>query len=88
MLTIDSNNGNPTYPTRVFINCYKTVYPKFSSNLEYLDADTQRLTYYFLTNGSSGIMSYWLKTGMQESPETIAHFLSDITTSIMKHGVH
>ena len=82
--TICSNNGDPNFPVKVFIECYHIVFPPFVAKLPHLDETTQKLNYYFLTNGCSGIMSYWLKSGMQEDPETIAAFLTQMTRTVMQ----
>ena len=84
-LLLGSENGDPTFPVRVFMTCYQSVYPDFEQRMQGMPAARKRLLYYFLSQGCSGVMSYWFNSGMEESPEEVSEFIMD-ASSILTTG--
>lgn len=45
-------------------------------------ADTYELSFIFVVNGSIGLIQHWLKTGMLQSPETMAQIILNMASQI------
>lgn len=74
-LLLGSENGDPSFPVKVFMTCYRNVYPEFEQRIPGMPAARKKLLYHFLAQGCSGVMSYWFNSGMEESPEEVAEFI-------------
>lgn len=84
-IAICSAHGDTAFPVRIFLACYHIAFPMVAGRLSHLDDTDQNLVYQFLSQGSSGIMGYWLGSGMAEPIEKIAHFLAESTSAVMGH---
>lgn len=84
-ISICSTNGDTAFPTRLFMACYHNAFPLFASHMTHLKESEQKLVYHFLAQGCSGTMSYWFKSGMEESSEKISSFLAEASKGIMEH---
>lgn len=83
--TICSDHGDPGFPVRLFLTSYHRAFPMMSSHFEHLDETRQKLLYYFISQGSGGVLSYWFKSGMNEPVEQVAQFLSEAVKIITKN---
>lgn len=89
-LLLGSENGDPSFPVKVFMTCYQSVYPDFEQRMRGMPAARKKLLYYFLVQGCSGVMSYWFNSGMEESPEEVSEFImeaSSILTTCFSQSV-
>lgn len=79
---ISNARGDNSFSVRIFLSCYRQIFPNLSSHLGNLDETRQQLLFHYLAQGNSGVISYWFRSGMKESIDTIANFLND-TTMVM-----
>ena len=79
-----SSHGDHNLYNRIFEDCYQQVFPLIGRKFSNLDNVKQNLLYYYISQGCSGAVSYWFTSGMKESPEEIAEFISRATFSVVK----
>lgn len=84
-IAVAAAKNDRDFSVRVFLSCYRTMFPDFAGRFPNLDETDRRLLYHFLAQGCSGIMNYWFKSGMKESPEVIAKFLLEANRGICDH---
>lgn len=66
---------------RMISTCYEMFAQKNVAELKTPDGNSeymQKLTYAYISAGSSGIIRYWAQTGMKASPEVIADAVTDL----------
>lgn len=76
------------FPTELFLSCQREALPLLARNCPQLDAETLNLLYHFISQGCSGLMSYWFQSGMKEPPETVAHFMTEAGNAVLEHYIH
>lgn len=84
-ITVYSAHSNNEFAVRIFLACYRQVFPGMVSHFSQLDPTSQKLLYHFLAQGCSGVMSYWFKSGMKESTEVMARFLKEASEGVTEH---
>ena len=82
--TLFSENGDPSFPVKIFQICNEDFAESIPRQLPGLTGSQQVLVYIYTAQGCSGILTYWIKTGMQEAPEEIAAFISRLIDNTMK----
>ncbi len=74
-LTLASENGDPTLHAKIFQHCYEAVSPIFDRKYPNLTPRQRQMAYQYYAQGSGGVLSAWIKTGMTEPKETIISLL-------------
>lgn len=64
-------HGDPNLMTKAFQICYEKAYPILTRNLPQIDGRKRELLYHFISQGSGGVLTCWIRDGMKESPEEI-----------------
>lgn len=83
-ITLFSENGDPHFPMKIFQMCYNDFSNYIKVHLPKLTDSQQVLVYIYTAQGSSGILNYWITTGMTESPEEIAGFIERLVSDTMR----
>lgn len=82
--TLFSENGDKTFPNRIFDSCYKVnvldAQPKFQG----LSPVHQKWLYYFIAQGCSGILNQWMEGGMIEPVDEVVEFADHLLQNILK----
>lgn len=74
--------GDSSLSRRIFTLCHDTVFPLICSKYPHLDSTQQNLLYCYITQGFSGMVSYWIDHGMAEPAGKIAEFASRATRAV------
>ncbi|MGN1140766.1 MAG: TetR/AcrR family transcriptional regulator [Oliverpabstia sp.] len=82
---IGSAHGDSSFSHRIFMTCYKQAFPLIAGQFSHLNQTQQNMLYYFITQGCSGTVQYWMESGMQESPEEVAAFIEETIHAITEH---
>ena len=77
-MVLGSDNGDPNLMAKTFRICYESAYPLLDKNLSAGTEDERQMLYHFLSHGAGGILTHWIRKGMQESPERIVKFILDL----------
>ena len=80
-MILGSDHGDPNLVAKTFDVCYENAYPILKTNLPQLADDERRMLYYFIAQGSSGILTYWVRNGMKETPEHVIQFLLKVCSA-------
>lgn len=80
-VTLFSQHGDPHFPTKIFQMCYAELSEQIRRRLPRLTKDQQVWLYIYTAQGSSGILHYWISTGMVEPPEEVAGFMERLVES-------
>lgn len=83
-LVLGSANGDPGLAMKTFMLCYEKAYPLLERNLPNISSSRRKMIYHFLSQGSGGVLTYWLKDGMQEPPKQVAGFILDMCNQVVK----
>lgn len=79
-MALGSEHGDPALAAKTFLVCYEWAYPLLTANLPHLDEGRRELLYQFLSHGSGGVLTAWLRGGMAQGPEEVAGFLTEVCT--------
>ena len=74
-IILSSNNADPNLMTKTFLICYEGIYPLLKDNLPKIEDQQRKMLYSFLSYGSGGILTQWIKGGMQQSPSEVSDFI-------------
>lgn len=77
-MVLGSDNGDPNLMAKTFMICYESAYPLLERNLSVGTEEERQMLYHFLSHGSGGILTNWIRNGMQESPEVIVKFILEL----------
>ena len=77
-MILGSDNGDPNLMAKTFMICYESAYPLLEKNLSVGTEEERRMLYQFLSHGSGGILTYWIRGGMQESPDRIVKLILEL----------
>lgn len=80
-MVLGSDNGDPQLLTKTFMICYESVFPILSKNLPGMEENELTLLYHFLSHGSGGVLTGWIKGGMKESPEKVAQMIMKLCSA-------
>lgn len=83
---LGSDHGDPNLMVKTFQLCYQQAYPLMTQNLPGLDETRRQMLYHFVSQGSSGVLTAWIRTGMTESPEAVAAFIMRLCTAAVKEA--
>ena len=77
-MVLGSDNGDPGLMTKTFMICYESAYPILEENIPNVSEEQRRMLYHFLSQGSGGILTYWIRNGMKEAPEAVTRFIMQV----------
>lgn len=63
------------FPSSIFPLLYERIGERVAAEHPALSADEREWYYFFIANGSLGVMNQWVKSGMEAPPEQVAAFL-------------
>ena len=82
-MILGSDNGDPNLMAKTFMICYESVYPLLEQNFPNLEVTKRQMLYHFLSQGSGGILTYWIRNGMKEDPKEVTVFLLQLCSGVM-----
>ncbi len=82
-MVLGSANADPNLAMKAFLICYEKAYPMLERNLPGMAPSRRKMLYHFLSQGSGGVLTHWLKEGMQESPEEVAGFILEMCRQVI-----
>lgn len=80
-MVLGSDNGDPGLMAKTFSICYENAYPILKENVPNISDEKRQMLYHFLTQGSGGILTHWIKNGMKESPEIVVAFIIQVCST-------
>lgn len=57
--------------TKTFLICYENAYPLIAQNMPDVNDSDRQMLYQFMSQGAGGILTWWIKDGMQHDPEHV-----------------
>lgn len=85
-MALGGENGDPNLMTKTFLVCYESAYPIMQQNMPGMKESERQMLYHFLSQGAGGVLTWWIRDGMQQSPEFIAQFILGVC-SITAEGI-
>lgn len=85
-MALGGENGDPNLMTKTFLVCYESAYPLVAQNTPNLKENERQMLYYFISHGSGALLTWWIRNGMQETPEEVAEIALSLC-SITADGV-
>lgn len=85
-MALGGENGDPNLMTKTFLVCYESAYPIMQQNMPGMQESERQMLYHFLSQGAGGVLTWWIRDGMQQSPEVIAQFILGVC-SITAEGI-
>ena len=85
-MALGGENGDPNLMTKTFLVCYENAYPIMQQNMPGMKESERQMLYHFLSQGAGGVLTWWIRDGMQQSPEVIAQFILGVC-SITAEGI-
>lgn len=85
-MALGGANGDPNLMTKTFLVCYESAYPIMQQNMPGMKESERQMLYHFLSQGAGGVLTWWIRDGMQQSPEVIAQFILGVC-SITAEGI-
>ena len=80
-MVLGSDNGDPGLMAKTFLICYESAYPILEKNIPDVSAEKLQMLFHFLSQGSGGILTYWVRNGMKEDPETVVRFIMQVCSA-------
>lgn len=79
-MVLGSDNGDPNLMAKTFMICYEHAYPLLEKNIPAGHEEDRKMLYHFMSYGSGGILTNWIRNGMQETPEHIVELILSLST--------
>lgn len=70
-MALGGDNGDPNLMTKTFLICYENAYPLIAQNMPDVNDSDRQMLYQFMSQGAGGILTWWIKDGMQQDPEHV-----------------
>lgn len=83
-MVLGTDNGDPNLMAKTFMICYESAYPLLEKNISAGTEEERQMLYHFLSHGSGGILTNWIRGGMQESPERIVKFILELCSGAVQ----
>jgi len=80
-MALGSDNGDPNLMTKTFLLCYENAYPLVASSMQGMPEEKIQMLFHYLSQGSGGILTWWIRDGMRSDPEQVVAFLMKLCTS-------
>ena len=81
---LGSDYGDPHLMTKTFQICYEMAYPLLETNLPQMDASRLKMLYHFVSQGSGGVLTCWIRNGMKESPKEIIDLIMHLCSNALQ----
>lgn len=78
---LGGDNGDPNLMTKTFRLCYEWSYPLMLRNLPNITESQRHMLLHYITQGCGGILTGWIRDGMQESIEEIAAYMLKLSVA-------
>lgn len=82
---ICSNNGDPSFPAKLFEVCYEIVVTQKDFIYPNLSTVQKNQLYHFIAHGCNGIINQWIADGMKEPISNIADFTERLITNTLSN---
>ena len=82
--TLGGDHGDPDLMTKTFRICYEMAYPLLETNLPQVDASRRKMLYHFVSQGSGGVLTCWIRSGMKESPAEIIDLIMTLCSNALR----
>lgn len=82
---LGSSRGDPSLAMKSFELCYQRAFPMLQRNLPGLSGTKTQMLYDYLSQGCGGVLTWWLRSGMELPPEEVAKFISEASAGTVKH---
>lgn len=83
-MTLGSDNGDPDLMRKSFLIYCDIAYPLVKRSMPELPEKKLQMLVQFMTQGGSGILTWWIRGGMLEEPEEIGRYIIDLCSAVMK----
>ena len=83
-IPLGSDNGDPSLAAKTFFLLYEEVYPFLAEHLPGKTEIERHLLFSYLSQGCGGVLLWWIRTGMQESPEYLANYILTLSQKIVQ----
>lgn len=83
---LGSRNGDEALNSKLFRMIYEMFYPVLTQNLPSLSETESQMLYFYLSQGSGGILLWWIQNGMREPPEEIAAYIMTLVRRTIADG--
>jgi len=83
---LGSHNGDAGLNSKLFRMIYEMFYPVLAESQASLSEAEQQMLYFYLSQGSGGILLWWIQNGMREPPEEIAAYLMALVHRTLADG--
>jgi len=80
-MALFSENGDSSFPTRIFNLCYEQMDPPIEAPS--LSKSQEEWLYYFMAYGCSGIINHWAGNGMKDDIYEISQFVGELRDKIL-----
>lgn len=74
-LILGGDNGDPNLMGKTFLLCYELAYPLVDRNLRDVEESKRKMIFHFLSYGSGGVLTNWIRSGAKESPEDVIRLI-------------
>lgn len=81
---LGSDHGDPNLMAKTFQVCYEMAYPILERNFPQMDERKREMLYHFVSQGSGGILTCWIRGGMQETPQEIIDLIMSLCINALK----
>lgn len=79
-----SENGDPSFPMKVFRTCYEEVEGYSQGELPHLTEDQRAWAFAYVAQGSTGVLNCWVAGGMREPTDEVAAFIAGLTMAALQ----
>ncbi len=83
---LGSHNGDAELNSKLFRMIYEVFYPVLAERHPSLSESKQQMLYFYLSQGSGGILLWWIQNGMREPPEEIADYIMTLAWRTLADG--
>ena len=82
-MVLGSDNGDPALMTKTFAICYESAYSILEEDFPAISEEQRQMLYHFLTQGCGGVLTHWIKNGMNETPEAVVSFVMQTCANVL-----
>lgn len=79
-----SENGDPSFPMKVFRTCYAELEGYSKGELPHLTEDQRAWAFAYVAQGSTGVLNCWVAGGMRQPSDEVAAFVAELTAAALQ----
>ena len=83
-VTLFSGNGDTRFPMKIFQMCYREIEADINRQFPELTSAQKAWLYIYVAQGSSGILHYWISSGMKQPPAEVGEFVETLIANTLK----